>query len=146
MEDIRKEKGNVWGVVFTDAFFFFAPAQNSMLLFWSHAGNGSSVCQRLTLHRVWGREKEERGIKEDRADKHKSLLFIFLFFKQGESESARNLFLFFKENNWETQEEICDDGGSGSWSGEGVNRLRWKPRPHPSLGATLIMHVCIKRN
>lgn len=25
MEDIRKEKGNVWGVVFTDAFFFFCP-------------------------------------------------------------------------------------------------------------------------
>lgn len=22
MEDIRKEKGNVWGVLFTDAFFF----------------------------------------------------------------------------------------------------------------------------
>lgn len=78
MEDIKKEKGKCLGSGVYQCVFFFP--QNSVLLFRFHAGNGSSVCQRLTLHRERGeraREKggREGGIKEDRADKHKSDFF-----------------------------------------------------------------------
>lgn len=56
----QKAKGNIWKVMFTDVFSPFP--QKYVLLFQFHAGNGSSVCQRLTL---------QRGSRETEADRRK---------------------------------------------------------------------------
>lgn len=54
----KKEKENVWGVVFTNVLSF--SPQNCVLLFWFHAENRSSVCQRLTLQRAWSEREDGR--------------------------------------------------------------------------------------
>lgn len=57
----QKPKGNIWRVMFANVFSPFP--QKCMLLFQMHAGNGSSVCQRLTL---------QRGSGEAQADTQRS--------------------------------------------------------------------------
>lgn len=63
----KKGKGNVWGVVFTNAFSFFL--RILCCCFSSMLGTGSSVCQRLTLHRErgkqTGREEGKRGRRDE---------------------------------------------------------------------------------
>lgn len=64
MEDIKKRKGNVLGVVFTDVFSF--ASEFSAAVFGCMLGYGSSVCQRLTLHRerAGRRERGRQTVRE----------------------------------------------------------------------------------
>lgn len=120
MGDIKKRKGKCLGSgVYQCVFLFFIFLRISVRLFWFHAGNGSSVCQRLTLHREragarGGRRGRKGGIKEDRADKHKS----DFFFQKREFESERNLFLKKRQRiTRETRREIRGSGGGDDGEG-----------------------------
>lgn len=82
----------------------------------------------------------EGGIKEDGADKHQNDFFFSRTRKRG-SESQRNIYIFKK-----VFPKRCG-GKSGmvlEWRGF-INRVD-RNRGLSLLDATLIMHVCIKRN
>lgn len=95
-----------------------------MLLFQFHAGNGSSICQRLTPQRGKTDRTRKRGKGgEGRQEKHKSDL--------GKVKEKRQTHQRDRKN--ESGEVIINskDGNAG---------------PLPALDATLIMRVCIWRN
>lgn len=60
-----KQKTEYLGVGVYRRFLFFTP-QNCAPLFWFHAGNGSSVCQRLKLHRGSRNRERQAEIREGR--------------------------------------------------------------------------------
>lgn len=136
-EKEKKNKGNVWGVVFTNMFPFFL--RISVLLFQLHTGNRSNVCQRLTLHRERQtdrkreREKKGKGIKEDRADKHKSD-----FLKRGSLKVKRNLYKATEDHR-----RRRGDQGAGA-GGKGYKQRRQKPGLFP-LTACRINYACLHK-
>lgn len=62
-----------------------------MLLFRFHAGNGSSVCQRLTLQREGSERGNEKEGKKGEGGEGRQKRNTKVIFEKRESESERNL-------------------------------------------------------